>query len=422
MPRPAAADLKRDAETLLEAWNGSGAKAARLGTLFLHEGQRQRLPLPARRAGSACAAVVALAERQLWFTLGPHAGVAAAPAGQEQFGEEPSLDRGEPGGAPVRSQAGVARLSDCGRGCAPLLGVELAMGSGRGAIEVLMVSGADLLMPVELVLPERARGAPAPVDEAGPLPVPGPLVERLQRAERAARADGAVDVTPLDAGLFPSGGGGLLLKLAAGCHRLAVLAEGPPEARARGIDMDAELRLPGERAPLVRDRSHAPDARIDFCLGDAGPVELRFAGPSGPVEITVVDASWPLPPGLPRQGGAQLRAELAWALHRSRSTGPQSPPTFMAAGASGVTLVPVDVEPGACYLAALGLSRGEARAMRLAARVAGRSYHDETTEPPFGAALSFCAGSARLALLSAEVRAAGAWWTLVLWPHGREEP
>jgi hypothetical protein len=80
-----------------------------------------------------------------------------------------------------------------------------------------------------------------------------------------------------------------------------------------------------------------------------------------------------------------------------------------------VTLLPVRIEPGACYLAAAAPDRGRVTAARLTAEVGSRSVRDQSTKAPHGVAVSFCAGRAQQAQLQLDVRAGFTWWTLLLW-------
>ncbi|MCA9618925.1 MAG: hypothetical protein KC731_07885, partial [Myxococcales bacterium] len=242
-----------------------------------------------------------------------------------------------------------------------------------------------------------------------PLPV-GPLGSRLAAAEAGSRRDGATFVARLDYRADARGVGALSLRLREGCHRLHVASE------ARRADVDAEVRFPGDEEPLRLDRAHAPEARLDFCLGATRDVELRFAGASPSAAVAVMDAHWPLPDGVPSIFGDQARGGFAWALHRRPSPPLGDPPIRLVAGGVGVTQVPLPLEPGACYLAAMAVSRGEALGGRLTVELGARELHDDASDPQRAAAVAFCAGPRdRTASASVELRADQAFWGLALW-------
>jgi hypothetical protein len=164
---------------------------------------------------------------------------------------------------------------------------------------------------------------------------------------------------------------------------------------------------------MARDRSHAPDARLEFCLGEAEPVELRFVGAGGAVEVHVVDAHWPLPEGVPTRWGKEVRARIAWAMFRRHAPMVVGPPLLEALGSSGVTQLPVVVESGACYLAAYALTRGEPSSGTLTLRSGTVVRHDDAET---SASVSFCAGpDARNATFEVGLAASQAWWVLALW-------
>jgi hypothetical protein len=250
---------------------------------------------------------------------------------------------------------------------------------------------------------------------------PGPLADRVTRAEQRKRADGAAEVTRTVVRAGEGGTGQAELALAGGCHRIDVMAEVPAVYPHRATDVDAEARDASGRV-LARDRADVPDARLDFCLGEPGKVTIPFSGAAGAVAVTVSDGRWPLPDHLPARWGARARAGLAGALFRRHAPAPQEPPIFASLGAQGSTVVPVPLAPGRCYLAALATLRGETRQIRLAALVGDHGLRDDAIDRPEGVALSFCTGSQDLARLDAEVRGNGVWWGLAVWPMGSASP
>jgi len=414
-PAAAKGELRGEVQRVLEAWRASGARVVRLETLFLERDQSRVVELPPLGTGRfPCLTVQAMAERGLSFALAE-----SEPDAQARDGSGPGASRiGRAAAGRVESQpssvaavAGLARLSRCGHERDGLRSVRLGMRSPRGAVEVLVAAHAGELSEVAGIVPERAVGPVPPRADIGPALRPAPLAERLERAIGSARSDGATVVVPVRTPTSDEGSGSLTLRLGDGCHRLAVLGGGDGR-----FDLDAELRLASADEPLGQDRSHAPDARLELCLGESSQVELRFVGAGGGAPVTVVDARWPLPSGFSAAWGPQTRAGLGWALFRHRAPPPRSPPVLQVLGGPGSTFVPVELEPGSCYLAAMAQVGGTAaRASRLAATVGGVTVRDDVNEAPHAAAVSFCAGSHRRARLQADLRARGGWWHLALW-------
>jgi hypothetical protein len=290
------------------------------------------------------------------------------------------------------------------------------MRSPRAALELLVARHGGRLPPLEVVAPERALGTVAEGAEPGRSHRRRSLQDRVDQATRAARLDGAAAVVSVGTRANPSGSGALGLNLPAGCHRLAVLADDSARGAPDGDrDLDAEVRRPGAAVAIRQDRSNAPDGRLGFCLGKAEPVELRFLGAGGPVDVAVLDASWPLPRAAALTTDPDGRGALAWALFRRRVPEVTDPPLLVARGGPGATQLPVPLEPGACYLVAMALVRGDAGAARLSAAVGRRIVRDQTTSAPQGGAVTFCAGAERDALLTVELRSGFGWWLLGLW-------
>ena len=400
---PARADLMSDLEKVRLGWIDAGAKVERSETQFLLAGEVRSLrvgeALPRSGRRNRCRSLVAMSERPLSFTLRtPAAHPILLPPARKQ------------------SEAGLAVIDECGAG--PLSGgrLELEMGQARGAVEILIVSHVTPLPKPSSLLPERAVGPlPPPSEIVGPLTL-APLDERLARARQAAREDGARLVVTVKTQAEAGGMGAIRLRLSEGCHRLGVLADQAMVTAA--VDVDAEVR-DGD-VVLSRDQSHAPDGRLDFCLGETAEVELRYVGAGGPAAIHVVDAHWPMAPGMRADWGARARAAMSWAMHRRRMTAPAGEPILDLLGASGTTKVPLRIEPLACYVAAFATLKGEASAARLSVRLGERIHQDDASEEPRSGAVSFCAGGAdHHATLQVELRAPASWWVASVWQVAR---
>jgi hypothetical protein len=129
-----------------------------------------------------------------------------------------------------------------------------------------------------------------------------------------------------------------------------------------------------------------------------------------------------MPARIPTRWGARARGGFASALFRRHAPDPPEPAIFESLGVQGPTTVHVEVQPGRCYLAALGVIRGEARSIRLSALVGDRVSRDDINDRAEGAALAFCAEDEVVARLDADVHGSYAWWSLQVWPMGAAAP
>jgi hypothetical protein len=91
-----------------------------------------------------------------------------------------------------------------------------------------------------------------------------------------------------------------------------------------------------------------------------------------------------------------------------------------ALGVQGPTTMPVEIEPGACYLAVVVAVRGTAQTLTHAARTRGRESQSRAPLDAPGTALSFCAGSSSRGLIEVESRGLSLVWMSALWRTGRE--
>jgi hypothetical protein len=79
-------------------------------------------------------------------------------------------------------------------------------------------------------------------------------------------------------------------------------------------------------------------------------------------------------------------------------------PSVVAQGGSGVTAIPLSIEPGACYLAVATLVRESARAIGLRVHVGAMTSADDRGVDEDGAAVAFCARDRESALAEVEAR------------------
>ncbi|MRG98100.1 hypothetical protein [Polyangium spumosum] len=416
------ADLVEDADRLAKTWRARGAETTRLSPVFLEHGRSGRIVVakePHEDEVPGCTTVVLLGAPNADFAVltASEADAPSLPAGLLPQGH-PTIDTAERG---TRSSLGAVSLVRCGTRRADLARLVVAMRSSRGAIELVVARSPDPLGDVRDALPERAFGLVAPRGNPGRPIEPGPLAERTVKAEEQARAEGATRFTRVPMIASPEGAGEYQLRLGEGCHRVQIMAAVPTTFPHRATDVDAEARDDAGRV-LARDRSESPDARLDFCLGEATRVTVPYAGAAGLVPTIAMDAVWPIARAVPNHWGARTRAGFALALRRRNAPEPTSPPVAESLGVTGPTMVPVTLEPGRCYLAAIAVARGESRGLRLSATVGDRYVRDEVVDRPEGAALAFCAESEEAARIDVEARGAGVWWTFALFALGGGEP
>ena len=165
-----------------------------------------------------------------------------------------------------------------------------------------------------------------------------------------------------------------------------------------------------------------------FHLGTVGAYGLAFwlwlhpaaAGITGPgSRVTLLRARWDLAQGLPERWPAEARAAMS-AVLREQAVGLGGARLVdEALGVQGPTAMPVEVEPGACYLALVVELRGIAQTLSLAARAGGRDAQCRAPLDARGTALSFCAASTSRAILEVEARGLSLVWMSALWQVGK---
>jgi hypothetical protein len=393
--RVAGAQLHASIDRLAEAWRGVGASVVVDKSRFLNDDETLVVSLPdaaadPRPAGADgdCITVVLLGSRGMGFHARP----------ADRADDEPS--------ARIPSEAGALSIERCGG--SPVRRLLVTSDSGRGALETVVARSARPLESMRTILPERTGGTTTPAPEPGLLP-PMPAPEkRADAAEARARRDGAnvLARTTWITGADGSGSGEDTLE--PGCHALLLFAIDPrasnPAQRGK-LDLDAEMRdATGDRV-LARDRTDAPDARLELCVGDPTPVEVAFVGSTPGAPVLVAHVASPLPDRLPSVWGGEARARMAHVLLSRHVRSLVREPVLLAQGGSGATSVPLTVEPGACYLAVVAIMQGATRAVGLRVHVGVHDAFDDRGIDENGAVVVFCAGD-RTGVL-AEVEAHG---------------
>ncbi len=390
-PRAARAELHEAVERVAEAWRSVGAAVAIDKTRFLTDDSDDQRPivvtLPDVPEG-ACTTVVLLGARGLGFH-------ARLPDGAGENAE----------GKRLPSMAGVISIERCGD--APPRRVMVASDSGRGALEVVVARSSKPLPPLRSVLPERSGGALIPLSEPGALPALPPPEKRAEIAEARATRDGATIATRAtwQAGVDGTGAGQEILD--PGCHTLQLFALDPrasmPSRRGK-LDLDAEMRDEADDRILARDHSDAPDAQLEACVGDATHVEVAFAGSPPSAPVLVAHFAWQLPDHLPTLWGGEGRGRMAHVLLARHVASLPRAPVMLAQGGSGVTPIPLSIEPGGCYLGLTTRTKEAARAIGLRIHVGSNDAFDDRGIDGDGAAVAFCAGGRSHALAEVEAR------------------
>jgi hypothetical protein len=106
---------------------------------------------------------------------------------------------------------------------------------------------------------------------------------------------------------------------------------------------------------------------------------------------------------------------MARALAARRVPDPAGPPSTMLLGASGTTYAHLELEPGACYVAAAAVAQGESRALGLSVRGPGVLAGDDAVHGAEGASVAFCAPHPGRAQVAVEARGSGLAWALAVW-------
>jgi hypothetical protein len=411
--KPASADARDVAERVVEQWRGAGGHVTALPTRFLFDDETVVIPVPVDES-TGCTHVALIGARGLSFR-----------ARLSEATNDPLAP--EPGGR-ATSVAGVVELRRCG-GARAIRHVVVTSDAGRGALEVVLARAPSALPALTAVIPERTGGALPPVPEAGALPALPTPEKRAELAEARAKRDGArIDKrTALHAGA--DGAGEVELALDAGCHRLEVFARDPRAdrlGRRFRLDVDAELRDPAGDRVLARDRTEAPDARLEACVGRTTRVNLVFAGAPPNAELTSTLASWSLPERLPSLWGAVTRSKMARVMFTRHVAVPADDPVYLAQGSSGTTPFAVPVETGGCYLAVVALTHGHARSLQIRTVVGARESTDERGAAEEAALSAFCINAHETARVEVHSRGTGVGWGLAVfrvksavWENGR---
>lgn len=393
----ARADLDADLGALERAWGRAATRLTRLEPRLVQRGEVVAVRLPAHaldvsRDDCSTVAVIGAPSAQFVLRFAPLAGGPAWPNGE----------------SPETSSAGAAQLVRCGVRKSMLSRLLIEMRSPRGVLEVVVVEGPKPASALSRSLPLRDPGPSAPFGRVGPRPTAAPTATRAAGALERQRREGAARVARAEARALRDGTSESRLHLDPGCHELVVLSPDPgadPEPR----DIDAELwALPSGRS-LSRDHTVSLDATLPVCVGERTSARLRIAGAEPSALITVVHATWPLSEALPERWGPEPRARLAATLGRHWLRSVTEPPVYESLGAGGVTLLPLPVTPGRCYLLALAGLRGQMIGVAASASFGTRRVQNHSGLGGDGVAVAFCAVD-DTATFEIEARGTGLLW------------
>jgi hypothetical protein len=322
-----------------------------------------------------------------------------------------SLDEG----SRAASVAGVLQMGRCE---GPAFGkVIVTSDAGRGAIETVVAHSRSPVPSMRVILPERTGGAMIPSAEPGTLPPLAPPSRRADVAESRGRRDGGL-VAPREtwvAGVDGNGEG--RITMAAGCHRVEIFATDPRAGQANRrfrLDLDAQLRDDDDDTMLGRDRTDAPDAHLESCVGKETLGAVVFSGAPPHSNVLVTHAAWPIPDHIPWTWGPETRGRMAGALLARHVSAPPSDAVTLAQGGSGVTTVPISIEPGGCYLAVASVTHGHARGLGVRAVVGARQASDERGTNDEAGAVAFCAREQSRARLEIEARGTALSWGMAI--------
>ncbi len=397
---PARADLLEDVERVEAVWREQ-ADVTRLEPRLLERGTLDLVGVPEALVDPTTAGCTVV------LVMGPpDSAFVVRFLGEGGRGSDPPED----------SVAGAAQVVRCATRKASLARLVIEMRSPRLVVETVVARAAAPLPAYGRILPLRDPGPPEPMPSPGPKPAPLALELRLRAREAQRRAEGAATVERRSAASRANGSGDALVPLEPGCHVIDVLVPDPIGGRV--FEVDAELGWPLDASAVASDRAESSDASVGMCVGARRAARLSFSGAPGRSRVAALHSTWSLPTGVPRWWSGDAAARVAMALRRVHPPGPSEPPIYEAMGVAGVTLVTVPLEPGACYVAAVGgIGEGQ-QSFRIAA-LAGTWAQHQSLDGDRSAAVAFCADSRESGRVEIEAQTAVEAWVMGVWRASR---
>ncbi len=401
-PTDAHAELREAAARVAEAFRAVGAAVVVDRTRFLNDDASLTIALPDLPEGE-CTTFVLLGARGLGFhaiAIEGHEGLGSlGGAWDGASAGHPRSPGGDDANPKIPSAAGALSVERCGD--PPPRRWLVASDSGRGALELVVARSSKPLPSLQLILPERTGGGLGAMAEPGPPPSLAPPEKRADTAEARAHRDGAVVDARGSWQAGVDGAGSSEETLQPGCHSMQLFAIDPRTlhtGRRGRLDLDAEMRDAADDRLLARDRTDAPDALLNVCVGETTRVGVVFVGSPPNASVLVSHFEWPLPDHLPTEWGDEVRARMAHLLLARHVVSLPAEPVQLAQGGSGVTPVPLSIEPGGCYVAVVALVQGTAHAIGLRIGVGARDAVDDRGVDDAGAVVAFCAGDRKVAV------------------------
>lgn len=391
--------LGGQASTLFQRWRAEG-HAHRLKPRMLEQGVSLPLVLPASSLNSSegCTTIAVIGTPNVSFVL--------------SFEEDEAASRRA---WPVPSSAGVAEVTRCGERKSLLASLSVKMRSRRGVVEFVLLESMHPPPPVTELLSSRNAGPSLPGPQVGKRPSLAPLKLRLATRKRRHLEDGATQVV-VSAGMAnKTGRGDFVVHLSEGCHRLDLLADSSSESPP---DLDARLTTVIQGEQLESDEEHSGQASLTHCVGRAERFRVEFSGAPSESEVTLLHGQWDLPEAIPVNWGPVARAELARAMFGRGFPSLDESPSLSALGVRGTTQVWAELDPEACYLAAVAPLRGEGQRFALGAELPHALREAQNTEAGRGTSLQFCSLGSDQVHLETQAVGSGLAWILGLWRLG----
>jgi hypothetical protein len=399
----ARADLADDVDKLAVAWRPA-ARVVVLPPRFPVAGETTAIVLPpwaASRAGNGCTTVAVVGAVSTTFALRLSSSDATSLIA-DSF---------------LPSVAGTAQIVRCGPEREALAVIGLQMRSPHGVLETIVATSESPLIELRAVLPHRDPGTITAAPAAGPPPPPAALALRVAAVERFFARE---DISGLRRRLAPTdanGTGQILLDLSPGCHHLFVLAA--PSKNADTVqDVDAEL-VWANGSVGSSDRTDSPDAALLACTGERRLGVLSYGGAAVEAPVFVLHGKKELPQGLPPGIGPDARGRMAKALVERHLVLPSRQPVYASLGVAGITELPIEVEPGRCYVAMATPIQGETKLLALNAEAGTRRTRAHTDEADAALVSTFCVGAVDRGKLEVEAHGIDLVWLSALWPTAR---
>lgn len=390
-PGTSRADLLEDRDRVVAAYGRNGATLLMTGTRYLFNDETAQFGIPATHAECVRVAVIGGRGTSL----------------RARFVDAPPDER-EGRGA---SHAGALQLTRCGT---PATRIVVTNESGSGAVEVIAFGGRASLPALGIVLPERGQTEARPPE----LPLPMNLAtpeRRASAAQESALREGASEVGEEHL-VAPRGPGQIDLTLAPGCHSIVVVATSLGAADPSRVDVDAELR-DADGVLLSRDKTDAPDARLDPCTTTTKRATLSFVGAPEGSTVLVETARFSVAPALSAVFGDEARLRMDRALRR-RGAKVEGAPVLLAQGGAGVARVPFETDRLGCYLVVGAISEGTPHGLGLRAKLGSFDAEDERGSADDSGVVAFCSKGEKHAALEVEARSLGVRWGLAVYRSG----